>query len=142
MDRMAPGTIAGLSSNARNTVGQANRGTRQMGLVGRVEEFFEDGKGQLGMAQYEARSRTGWHHHMSLVALAHLFVTQTRRDLRRKAPELTLDMAMRLIRASLVHPQLSLEDTEHLVDYYLTRNKRATTSHRRTWLTKHPNAVP
>ena len=31
----------------------------------RVEEFFEDGKGQLGMAQYEARSWTSWHHHMS-----------------------------------------------------------------------------
>ena len=34
----------------------------------RVEEFFEDGKGKLGMAQYEARSWTSWHHHMSLVA--------------------------------------------------------------------------
>ena len=47
------------------------------GVRWRVEEFFEDGKGQLGMAQYEARSWTSWHHHMSLVALAHLFVTQT-----------------------------------------------------------------
>ena len=57
-------------------------------------------------------------------------------------PELTLDMAMRLIRASLVHPQLSLKDAEDLVDYYLARNKQATTSHRKTWLTKHPNVVP
>ena len=60
------------------------------GVRWRVEEFFEDGKGQLGMAQYEARSWTSWHHHMSLVALAHLYVTQTRRDLKRKVPELTL----------------------------------------------------
>ncbi len=35
----------------------------------RVEEFLEDAKGQLGMAHYEARSWTSWHHHMSLVAL-------------------------------------------------------------------------
>jgi SRSO17 transposase len=112
------------------------------GVRWRVEEFFEDGKGQLGMAQYEARSWTSWHHHMSLVALAHLFVTQTRRDLKRKVPELTLDMAMRLIRASLVHPQLSLKNAEDLVDYYLARNKQATTSHRKTWLAKHPNVVP
>ena len=112
------------------------------GVRWRVEEFFEDGKGQLGMAQCEARSWTSWHHHMSLVALAHLFVTQTRRDLKRKVPELTLDMAMRLIRASLVHPQLSLKDAEDLVDYYLARNKQATTSHRKTWLAKHPNVVP
>lgn len=112
------------------------------GVRWRVEEFFEDGKGQLGMAQYEARSWTSWHHHMSLVALAHLFVTQTRRDLRRKVPELTLDMAMRLIRASLAHPQLSLTDAGDLVDYYLTRNDQAKTSHRKTWLAKHPNVVP
>ena len=86
------------------------------GVRWRVEEFFEDGKGQLGMAQYEARSWTSWHHHMSLVALAHLFVTQTRRDLKRKVPELTLDMAMRLLRAALPRPQLSLKDAEDLVE--------------------------
>ncbi|MCR4415927.1 MAG: hypothetical protein NUV77_26225, partial [Thermoguttaceae bacterium] len=43
-----------------------------MGVRWRVEEL-EDGKGQLGMADYEARSWTSWHHHMSLVALAHLY---------------------------------------------------------------------
>ena len=32
------------------------------------------------MAQYETRSWIGWHHHMSLVAMAHLFITLTRRD--------------------------------------------------------------
>ena len=43
-----------------------------------VEEFFEGCKSYLGMAQYETRSYAGWHHHMTLVALAHLFVTLTR----------------------------------------------------------------
>jgi SRSO17 transposase len=50
----------------------------------RVEEFFEDCKSYLGMAQYETRSYVGWHHHMSLVGLAHLFVTLTRRRLQKK----------------------------------------------------------
>ena len=49
-----------------------------------VEEFFEDAKSHLGMAQYETRSWIGWHHHMSLVAMAHLFITLTRRDLGKK----------------------------------------------------------
>jgi SRSO17 transposase len=44
----------------------------------RVEEFLEEAKSYLGMAQYEARAWSSWHHHMSLVALAHLFVTLTR----------------------------------------------------------------
>jgi SRSO17 transposase len=52
----------------------------------RVEEFFEEGKGYLGMAQYEARAWSSWHHHMSLVALAHLFVTLTRQRLKKKLP--------------------------------------------------------
>jgi SRSO17 transposase len=51
-----------------------------------VEEFFEEAKGYLGMAQYEARAWSSWHHHMSLVALAHLFVTLTRQRLKKKLP--------------------------------------------------------
>jgi SRSO17 transposase len=107
-----------------------------------VEEFFEDAKGKLGMAHYEARSWTSWHHHMSLVALAHLYVMQVRRDLKPKTPELTLDMAMRLLQAALPRPQLTLKDAGDLVDYYVDRNKQATKSHRKTWLAKHPNFVP
>jgi len=54
----------------------------------RVEEFFEEGKSYLGMAQYEARAWSSWHHHMSLIALAHLFVTLTRERLKKSpAPD-------------------------------------------------------
>ena len=70
----------------------------------RVEEFFEDGKSYLGMAQYETRSWIGWHHHMSLVALAHLFITLTRRDLQKKTPELTLDRVVRLLWSAIGVP--------------------------------------
>ena len=45
-----------------------------------VEDYFEDAGSYLGMAQYETRSYVGWHHHMSLVAMAHRFITLTRRD--------------------------------------------------------------
>jgi SRSO17 transposase len=36
------------------------------------------------MAQYETRSWVGWHHHMTLVGLAHLFVTVVRKRLQKK----------------------------------------------------------
>ena len=49
-----------------------------------VEDYLEDAKSYLGMAQYETRSYVGWHHHMSLVAMAHLFITLTRRALGKK----------------------------------------------------------
>jgi SRSO17 transposase len=112
------------------------------GVRWRIEEFFEDAKGKLGMAQYEARSWTSWHHHMSLVALAHLYVTQTRRDVKRDVPDLTVDMAIRLLLAALPRPQLTLEEAGELIDYYRDRNKQATDSHRKTWLARHPNVVP
>jgi hypothetical protein len=79
---------------------------------------------------------------MSLVALAHLYVTQTRRDLRRKVPDLTIDMAMRLLRASLPRPQLTVEEAGKLIDYYRDRNEQAKDSHRKAWLAKHPTVVP
>src|SRR3954451_12305550 len=49
-----------------------------------VEAYLEDAKSYLGMAQYETRSWIGWHHHMSLVSMAHLFITLTCRDLKKK----------------------------------------------------------
>jgi len=49
-----------------------------------VEDFFEDAKGYLGLSQYETRSWVGWHHHMTLVGLAHLFVSVTRLRLKKK----------------------------------------------------------
>jgi hypothetical protein len=49
-----------------------------------VEEFLEDSKSYLGMTQYQTRSWVGWHHHMTLVGLAHLFVTLVQRRLQKK----------------------------------------------------------
>ncbi len=68
--------------------GDAETPLRVMALVActrhQVEDFFEDCKGYLGMAQYETRSWVGWHHHITLVALAHLFVGVTRLRLKKK----------------------------------------------------------
>ena len=50
----------------------------------KAEDFFEDAKSDLGMAPCETRSWVGRHHHMSLVATTHLFITLTRRDLGKK----------------------------------------------------------
>ncbi len=103
----------------------------------RVEIFLEEAKGELGMADYEARAWTSWHHHMSLVALAHLYATQVRNDTRATEPRMTLRQGFDLLKAALIRPQLSLEEALHLTEYHLTRNGIAKRSHRKTWLTKH-----
>jgi SRSO17 transposase len=43
-----------------------------------VERSFEDAKTSCGMAQYQVRKWQGWHHHMSLVMLAMLFLFEER----------------------------------------------------------------
>ena len=45
----------------------------------RIEEVFEAGKGEAGMAHYEVRSWVGWHHHMTLSLLALWFLILERR---------------------------------------------------------------
>jgi SRSO17 transposase len=105
----------------------------------RVEEFFEDAKTYLGMSQYETRSWIGWHHHMSLVAMAYLFITLARLDLQKKAPELTLDRAVRLLVSALSLPKLSVEAAIELVNYYINRNRIARNSHMKSWMLKHGN---
>jgi SRSO17 transposase len=103
----------------------------------RVEEYFQDGKTHLGMADYEAHAWTSWHHHMALAALAHLFVTLTKRDIKHDLPDLTLDMAMRVLRAAFAKPAISDQEAIDLIDYYRERNDVAHKSHRKTWLAKH-----
>jgi len=105
----------------------------------RVEEFLEDAKTYLGMTQYETRSWTGWHHHMSLVALAHLFITLVRKDLRKETPALTLDRTVRLLKSALKLPHLDEDHAVWLVDYYVRRNDIARKSHEKTWMAQRPN---
>jgi SRSO17 transposase len=113
----------------------------QMALVNgcriRVEEYFQDGKTHLGMSQYEARGWPSWHHHMSLVALAHLLVTLTRIDLKKKVSDLTLDLALRVLRIALSRPILTEWDAIKIIEYHLERNRTARTSHRKTWFENH-----
>jgi SRSO17 transposase len=50
----------------------------------RIEQDYRELKGGLGLDHYEGRSWPGWHHHVTLVAAAHGFLTLER--LRRPRP--------------------------------------------------------
>jgi len=43
-----------------------------------IERALEDGKSTCGMADYQVRGWTGWHHHMTMVMLAMLFMLQVK----------------------------------------------------------------
>jgi SRSO17 transposase len=58
---------------------------RMSGLRWPIETCFEDGKQLLGMGDYEVRSWVGWHHHLTLVILAHFFVVRMHLRLKKSA---------------------------------------------------------
>lgn len=49
-----------------------------------IEQSFQECKSFLGMADYETRSYRGWHRHMLLVMVAHLFVLEVRKQFQKK----------------------------------------------------------
>jgi SRSO17 transposase len=55
---------------------------RVSGMRWPIESCFTEGKGELGLDHYETRSWRGWHHHMTLVCLAHHFLVQLQARLR------------------------------------------------------------
>ena len=44
----------------------------------RVEQDYRELKGALGLDHFEGRSFGGWHHHVTLVSVAHGFLTLER----------------------------------------------------------------
>jgi SRSO17 transposase len=51
-----------------------------------IEEAFAQGKGEVGLDQYEVRSWVGWHRHMTLAMAAHGLLALTRAQLFARAP--------------------------------------------------------
>lgn len=54
---------------------------RVSGMRWPIESCFEEGKGELGLDHYELRFWRGWHHHMTLVILAHHFLVRLQQRL-------------------------------------------------------------
>ena len=76
-----------------------------------VETALEEAKGEVGMDHYETRSWLGWHHHMTLSILNHLF----------------------LVRLQLIFQKKSCIDDRPSAPTHRTRNRRPTGE-----FTRHP----
>jgi SRSO17 transposase len=68
-----------------------------------VERAFEDAKSECGMADYQVRKWTAWHHHMAIVMMTMLFMLSER------------------IRHEETLPLLSCSDIEELLSRFLPR---------------------
>ncbi len=57
---------------------------RVSGMRWPIESCFEEAKSELGLDHYELRSWPGWHHHMTLVLLAHHFLVRQQQRLNQR----------------------------------------------------------
>jgi SRSO17 transposase len=57
---------------------------RARGERHRIEQMFQEGKGDAGLDNYEVRSWVGWHHHMTLALLALWFLAMEKREVGEK----------------------------------------------------------
>ena len=75
-----------------------------------IERAFEDAKGELGMADYEVRGWLGWHHHMTMVLLAMLFLLILHLKWKGKAPLLTIQDVREILEVVLPRKVVTNEE--------------------------------
>ena len=71
------------------------------GLRWAIEQCFEEGKIELGMAHYEVRKYAGWHHHMLTTMLAHFFLWHLKLRLGKKSSRVNRIAATNDLRSGL-----------------------------------------
>ncbi len=107
----SPETIKYTLSNAPDETG-IHQLAKMQGQRFWVERVFQDGKSEAGMADYQARKWKSWHHHMALVSMAMLFMTEERELHKEDYPLLSCNDIESLLRVFL--PRRDIEHDEVL----------------------------
>ena len=96
-----------------------------------VETCNEDGKTELGMDHYEVRGWKGWHHHMTMTFLSHLFLVRLRVQRGVQAPALTVSQVRQLLQVVLPQRKFDPQSALDEVGRMQRRNRAAYLSHRK-----------
>lgn len=109
----------------------------------RVERVFEDDKRYLGMDHFEGRGYPGLMRHLTLSAVALLFLARMRLTLLNTYPEITVSQiqqaASSLVQSWWIEPldaKSLIDATAYRLEYYQRRNAQARKSHTKTRIKK------
>ena len=86
-----------------------------------IEDTFHNGKGSLGMADYQTRKWRSWHHHMALVAMALQFMLEERVTLHEIDPLISCNDIVEILAWLLPKQAVSTED---IIDQILKRHRQ------------------
>ena len=87
-----------------------------------VERALQDAKGLAGLDEYQVIGWRGWHHHMTMVLLAMLFLLQLKQTLKPKVPLITLQDAVEILEVVMPKKQLTFEEAvDHIRKKHLNR---------------------
>ncbi len=92
-----------------------------------IERTFEDGKGIAGLADYQVRNWTGWHHHMTMTILAMLYLMELSIDLGKKIEFLTVQDVKEIF--EVIMPKRHVT-SEELIQLILEKHKRRMSARR------------
>ncbi len=87
-----------------------------------VERPFQDAKNQCGMGEYQARGWLAWHHHMTMVMLAMLFMLEQRLNHQEDIPLLSCADIATVLKSIL--PRRDVDEAEVLRQLEVRHKKR------------------
>ena len=90
-----------------------------------IERSFQDGKSYCGMADYQARQWSSWHHHMAMVMIAMLFMLEERLLQREDKPLLSCADIVDILRNVLPKASVSEADIMALINERHKRRRSA-----------------
>jgi SRSO17 transposase len=135
-----PDTKISLSNASKQTT------LRRLGWMQRqrywIERVFEDGKSECGMADYQVRKWSAWHHHMALVMMAMSFMLSERIRHKDTYPLLSCSDIEELLARFLPRRDVTKEEVISQLEYRHSQRLRAIESHARRQNKLRPHSGP
>ena len=97
----------------------------------RIETEFETEKSDVGLDEYETRTRAGWHRHMAMCLLGGAFLLSLQQNWGGNMPLRTRPQVSRVVREMLPREMFGPDELLRWLEWTQQRNGRARLSHQR-----------